>query len=207
MAGPNEQQLVAAAMAGDQAALGQLLERYQTRLFNVCLRMLGNRDDAAEICQDAMLKVIEHVGDYRGQSAISTWMIRIAMNLSLSKLRKRAVRQAASLEVARAGHEDQSSALRNQLTDHREPAAEQRVEQREAVAQLYVAMDRIEADFRAVLVLRDIDQMDYQQIADVLAIPIGTVKSRLFRARLALRQQLLGMPRTRTTAAEGSGHE
>jgi RNA polymerase sigma-70 factor (ECF subfamily) len=192
-----EDQLVARLRRGDRAALAELLERSQHRLFNVALRMLGQRDDAAEITQDAMLKIVAHIGAFRGDSAVATWMIRIVMNLSIAHLRKRRLRLTASLDAPGAAgrdgrdHSDQGSPLRAQLAGTREPGPEASVQQREMVARLHAAVRDLPEEFRAVLVLRDIEEMDYQQIALTLALPAGTVKSRLFRARLALRQKML----------------
>ena len=191
----SNQQLVEKARRGDHGALGQLLQEHQLRLFNIVLRMVGQRDDAAEITQDAMVKVVEHIGDFRGQADISTWMIRIAMNLSFSWLRKQRLRRTTSLDDrnAAAGSrfgDDQLTPLRQQLTDTREPQPLLRVQHNEMLGYLHGCMNRLQDDLRAVLVLRDIDQMAYDRIADVLAIPVGTVKSRLFRARLALRHEM-----------------
>jgi RNA polymerase sigma-70 factor, ECF subfamily len=194
MAVANEPQLLSRIMRGDRGALGELLVHYQHRLYNVCLRMVGNRDDAAEVAQDTLLKVVEHIRDYNGQCAISTWMIRIAMNLSISHLRKRRLRRTASLEgttgPAGGNGEDQGTALREQIANPREPGPHQSVQQREMIGHLHQSLTRLDDDFRAVLVLRDIDELDYQEIADVLGVPVGTVKSRLFRARLALREEM-----------------
>ena len=191
-----DQKLVEKARRGDHGALGQLLQDHQQRLYNVVLRMVGQRDDAADVTQDAMVKIVEHINDFRGQSNISTWMVRIAMNLSFSHLRKRRSRRTTSLDDGNAtttgSHgNDQSTPLRQQLADTREPPPDSRVQQSEMVNQLFTALNDLQDDLRAVLVLRDIDQMDYHHIADVLSIPVGTVKSRLFRARLALRQQMV----------------
>jgi len=187
-----EARLMELARNGDRDAMGTLLESYRQRLFNVCLRMVGSRDDAAELTQDAMVKIVQHLNTYNGASAFSTWIIRIAMNLSISHLRKQKLRQAASLEAcAPAANGEQSRSLRDRLADHAEPGPAHRVQQRELVEHLYGTLARLDEDLRAVLVLRDIDQMDYQQIASVLDIPVGTVKSRLFRARLALRREML----------------
>lgn len=186
--------LLAAVRRGDQSALGRLLELNQTRIFNACLRMLTNRDDAAEVAQDTMLKVVEHIQDFNGQSEFSTWVTRIAMNLSISHLRKRKLRQTSSLDSSGNGagrDDDQATALKHELSDRREPSPDLNVQQREMVAHLHAALARVDDDFRAVLVLRDIEELDYRQIAEVLAVPVGTVKSRLFRARLALRHEVL----------------
>lgn len=198
----SEAQLITAARRGDPAAMGDLLERHQHRLYNTSLRMLGNRDDAAEITQEAMLKIIEHLGQYNGQSAILTWMIRIVMNLSISHLRKMKRRRTISLEgsdangsggLARGDGEDLVASLRQRIADEREPPAPVRVEQNERLELAEEALERLDEDFRAVLILRDINDMDYRQIAESLSVPIGTVKSRLFRARLALRKQTLSL--------------
>lgn len=188
-----ETQILDDVRRGDMAALGELLELYQHRVFNTCLRMVGNRDDAAELTQEAMLKAIEHVHDFHGQSRFSTWILRIGMNLSISHLRKRKLRQTTSIDAERttAGSTDQTTSLRQEIADNREPTPDWNVQQKEMMAHLQTALSRIEEDFRAVLILRDIEEMDYGQIADVLAIPAGTVKSRLFRARLALRHEML----------------
>ena len=184
--------LVVAAAGGQAEALGQLLQRYQSRLYQVCLRMVSNRDDAAEVCQDAMLKIVQHIGDFRSGSAVSTWMIRIAMNLSISHLRKRKLRRTASLDAAYGGDDGDArpATLGLRLADDGEPGPEHRVQTNEMIARLHDALGRLDEEFRSVLVLRDIEQMDYQGIADTLSLPVGTVKSRLFRARLALREAL-----------------
>lgn len=199
----SEAKLVAAIRRGDQAALGDLLSRYQNRLYNICLRMVGDRDDAAELTQEAMLRIIQHIGDHQGHSALSTWMIRIVMNLSISHLRKRRRRHTVSLDAdythsgggdgsgGGGDGEDQTAALRRRMADFREPCADQSVETHEMLEHLHEAMDRLDDDHKAVLVLRDIDELDYQQIAELLVIPVGTVKSRLFRARLALRELMM----------------
>jgi len=200
----SDTELIELIQQGDRAALGDLLVRHEKRLYNVALRMVSNRDDAAEITQDAMCKIIEHIDNFRSDAKITTWMTRIVMNLSISRLRKRKVRDHISLESSGAPRmgEDQASSLRGQLADTKEPGPSQCVQEGEMMQQMMSAIDRLDEDFKAVLVLRDIEQMDYQQIAGTLEIKVGTVKSRLFRARLALRQEMkkLDQPRTRTTS-------
>lgn len=198
--------LVEQIRRGDQTALGRLLQDQHTRIYNMVLRMVSHRDDAAEVTQEAMLKIVQHIGDFRGQADITTWMMRIAMNLSFSLLRKRRLRKTISLDAhgtATGGFDDdQLGPLRQQLRDTREPNPTWDVQQAEMMVQLHMALGRIQDDLRGVLVLRDINEMDYQQIAGVLTIPVGTVKSRLFRARLALRQEMAALdrpPRRHTT--------
>ncbi|MEM6552965.1 MAG: sigma-70 family RNA polymerase sigma factor [Planctomycetota bacterium] len=192
------------AIAGDRHALGLLLAQHQKRLYNTVLRMVSNADDAAEVTQDAMLKIVQHIGGFRRDAKLTTWMTRIAMNQAISHLRKRRTRDTVSLESsgrAAAESDDQAASLRAALADHREPTAEHRVETRDSAQRLQLAIDRLDDEFKAVLVLRDIDQLDYAEIAAALDLKVGTVKSRLFRARLAVREML----RTDTSAREDTG--
>lgn len=181
---------VSALRRGDRTTLEHLLKGHYPRLYHLCLRMLGNRDDAAECVQEAMLKIVQHAGSFDGRSAPGTWITRIAMNEALTQLRRRKIRLSSSLD-----REDRSDpragTLRDRLEDFREPLPDQRVEQQEMHALLQTSLAALDESFRSVLLLRDIQQMDYAQIAEVLQVPVGTVKSRLFRARLALRQAMV----------------
>lgn len=192
MSQPSDTWLIEQIRDGDRAALGRLLEKHQHRLYSIALRMVSNRDDAAEVTQDAMLKIVQHIDTFRSEAQITTWMTRIVMNQAITRLRRRKLRDHASLDSTRPSQRDsdQASSLAKVLQDHREPSASQRVQEGEMIDQLLSAIDRLDTDFRAVLVLRDLEEMDYQQIADTLEIKVGTVKSRLFRARLALRQEM-----------------
>lgn len=190
-----EQQLVDRATAGDRQAMGELLSNYHNRLYNVALRMVNHQDDALELTQDAMLKIVEHLHTYDGRSQLSTWMIRITMNLSISHLRKRKLRKTASLDTQSnsglSGTEGEvSTSLSDRIETKNELPAEQCVEESEMLAALHEAMANLDEEFRSVLVLRDVNEMDYREIADILEVPVGTVKSRLFRARLALREEM-----------------
>lgn len=192
MTQPAEQALLAKARRGDQQALGELLAGYQDRLYSVCYRMVSHPDDAAEVCQDVLLKIIQGIGKFRGESGLATWMTRIAMNQSISHLRKRRLRRTVSLDQPPRSDpgDDQTSALGHQLADSSEPGPEKRVQNSEMLEKLQQALANMDDDFRVVLVLRDIEQLNYADISQTLDIPVGTVKSRLFRARLALRQEV-----------------
>lgn len=189
---PDDDALIEQVRLGDRAALGQLLIRHEKRLYNTAFRMVSNRDDAAEVTQEAMLKIIQNIDGFKSQAQITTWMTRIVMNLSISRLRRRKLRDHVSLDAARptADGDDQANALRRVLEDTQEPGPDSGVQQREMIGHLHSAIERLDDDFRAVLVLRDLRELDYQQIAEVLEVKVGTVKSRLFRARLALRQEM-----------------
>ncbi len=186
----NEDALIASIQAGDRAALGVLLKQHERRLYNVCLGMVSHREDAAEVTQDALLKIIRNIDRFRGESKFSTWSTRIAMNQSISFLRKRKLRRMPSLEVERDGPEGPRAMLRDRLEGTGEPGPDHRVEQEEMIELLREALGRLDEPFKAVLVLRDLEGLDYHQVAQTLEVPVGTVKSRLFRARLALRQEM-----------------
>lgn len=191
MTSTDEKALIQRVATGDRAAMGQLLQTHEKRLYNVCLRMVNNRDDAAELTQDAMVKIVQHLENFRGEAQLTTWMTRIAMNLSISFLRKRRLRTTTSIDAASGASEDDGrGALASRLADSREPGPAQSVQTSEMLDRLHEAIGELDEDQRAVLVLRDIDQIDYQQIAQTLELPVGTVKSRLFRARLALRERM-----------------
>ncbi len=176
------------AATGDGIALAKLLQAFEHRVYSVCYRMVNHREDALDLAQQTLLKVIEHIQSFQGQSSISTWIIRIAMNVSISHLRKRKIRKASSLDTA---SNETNTSFAGRLVDHREPMPDSNVQQQEEIQQLHVAMEQIDDDFRSVLILRDLQQMDYRQMGEVLNLPPGTVKSRLFRARLALRHEML----------------
>ncbi len=192
--------LVRAIQAGDTQAWEPLLARYQSRLFGVCYRMVGNRERAADLTQDAMVKIIEGLSTYDGRSRLSTWMIRVTMNSCLSRLRSEKLRRHASLEaITRSPGPKQAPneriATGERTGEEREPGGLESVEREELRRRLSEALLRIMPEQRAILVLRDSRGLDYDQIAEVLAIPVGTVKSRLFRARAALREALELMER------------
>ncbi|MEM8737505.1 MAG: sigma-70 family RNA polymerase sigma factor [Planctomycetota bacterium] len=185
-----ESELVERARRGDPGALAELLRSQESRVYHVCLRMVSHADDAAELAQDTLVKMMEHLAEFRGDAKLSTWATRIAMNLSISHLRKRKPRRTASLsQPNRSGQ-----AAYGESIPGREPTPESCVEQKEMLDELQFAIAQLDDDQRAVLVLRDLEQLDYQTIADTLDLPVGTVKSRLFRARLSLREKLRPAP-------------
>jgi len=188
----SEAQLISNLMKGDRASLGELLGQYQHRLFNIVLRMVGNRDDAVDVMGQVMANIVQGISCYRGPASLSTWMIRVAMNAAISHRQKQPVRHTISLDGLEVTSQvDMPSSFREQLTSEWEPAPDPSVQQRELLSLLQIAISRLAEEFQPVLVLRDIDGMDYEQIAQVLAVSIGVVKSRLFRARLALRREML----------------
>lgn len=202
---------VRAIQAGDTTALKPLLTRYQDRLFGVCVRMVHDRELASDLAQDAMIKVIEGLDTYDGRARLSTWMIRVTMNVCLSRLRAEKIRRHVSLDASTERGPIASRLEGRAGTLVGEPGElppGARVEQEEVRRRVSAALLRVTPEQRAILVLRDCRGLDYEQIAEVLSIPVGTVKSRLFRARGALRDVLESMelspPRPAGTRAPDS---
>jgi RNA polymerase sigma-70 factor (ECF subfamily) len=182
-------------------AMTELLAAYQRRIYSVCFRMVKRPEDAADLTQDVLLKLVENLSTYDGRAKLSTWVIRVAMNACLSHLRKKNVRKEQSLQNGRRIDGDRAGAgglggVAGQGLSAREPSPAEGVEQQRQRALVLRALESLDDDTRAILVLRDVQDMDYQQLAEVLEVPLGTVKSRLFRARAALREAIesLGGP-------------
>ena len=172
--------LIAATLAGDAAAFGRLVELYQDRLYNSLLRVVGSAEDAGDIVQDAFVQAYVKLDTFRGNSAFYTWLYRIAFNLAMSH--------------ARRGHKTVSldgikTLVGSEPVDH-QPPPEAGLEQNEQVELVHAALAELSTEYRTILVLREIDGCRYEEIAEILDLPVGTVRSRLFRARLALRDQL-----------------
>lgn len=198
-----EAQLVARVHAGDRGALGELLGAYQRRVYHVCLRMVRSGDDAAELAQETLLRAVQHADSFKGTAKFSTWLLRIAMNLSVSHLRKAKLRNAVSLDGNHASADGEvSRPLKDFVSQSGEPSPHSRVENDEQLDCLTRSLEALEPALRSVILLRDLQGMDYQQIAEVLAVPVGTVKSRLFRGRLALRMAMEAPARKEETLAK-----
>ena len=190
-------EMIRQAQAGDRGAYGQLVVLYQDRLYNAILRLVGDRDEALELTQETFTRGLIKIDTFRGDASPYTWLFRIAVNLGISQLRKVGRNRVFSLDRpgrngwGRGGDDDeQASGLLDQVAQDRSEAPPQRVERQERDGVVLAALGRLDAEYRAVLVMRDIEGFDYQQMADVLGLPLGTLKSRLFRARLALRDEL-----------------
>ncbi len=187
--------LLQKAQRGDRAAYGQVVVLYQDRLFNAVLRLVGDREEARELTQEAFTRGLMNLNSFRGDASPYTWLFRIAVNLAISQLRKVQRQRVFSLDgsgnARKRDNDDQASGLMDRVARDRSGETPlQRIERRERDEAVLSALGRLDAEYRAVLVMRDIEGFDYQQMADILSLPLGTLKSRLFRARLALRDEL-----------------
>jgi len=179
--------LVARAQRGDTAAFGQLVVRYQDALFNGICRMVSRREDAEDLTQESFLKAYRGIGSFEGRSSLYTWLYAIALHVVISYRRKVGSRRNLN-PVSFHQAADKNGRSFDVMDDAQRPdAVAEQHEHRERIDQ---AIAQLEDDYRAVVVMRDIEGFDYQTIARLLGCPQGTVKSRLHRARLALREQL-----------------
>jgi len=182
--------LVDQCRKGDMQAFGSLVAKYQDRLFNMVFRMCGRRADAEELTQEAFLKALERISQFRGHSQFYTWLFRIAANLTISHRRRAGRVRFHSLSGPEEFEHSQADALTAAMARRRSPSPEAAVSAAETNQRVLLALEELDDEFRLVVVLCDIEGMDYAQIAQVLGVPVGTVKSRLHRARCMLRGKL-----------------
>jgi RNA polymerase sigma-70 factor (ECF subfamily) len=188
----NDAVLIKQCRNGDSAALEQLVLKYQDRIYNVILKICADPDDAAELTQETFVKVIENLDKFEGRSGFYTWTFRIAVNLTLNYCQRNSKLAFRSLDAEQQQQDDSnvSQVLKDFLSDDSspDPAAEvQNKEMHRIAARTLMGLDEAH---RAVIVLRDIEGMSYARIAEVLDIELGTVRSRLSRARSKMRDIL-----------------
>ncbi len=175
--------LIEQTLAGRSAAFGQLVTKYQDRLYNTLVHVAGNAEDARDVVQEALVQAFVKLDSFQGASAFYTWLYRIAFNVAISHRRRR--RPAVSVEHAReVGGEEPIDTTE---------APTERLEREERARQVHQALGQLSEEHRDVLVLREMEGFCYETIAQVLELPIGTVRSRLHRARLQLHEQLKAM--------------
>ena len=182
--GPPDEHLVRQAVGGDSAAFAAIVQRYQDRLYNASYRLLGSAEDALDVVQETFIKAYENLGGFAGRSSLYTWLFRIAVNMSLSHRRKRKWERL----MTPPGEDEADPVEGIEGRSEGDPADRLLGAETEIIVQR--ALDELDDDHRAVVVLRDIQHFDYTEIAEVLKVPAGTVKSRLHRARLMLRDKL-----------------
>lgn len=180
-------ELVAQCRRGENAAFEQLVRRYQDRVFNTCWRICGNRSEAEDLTQEAFVKALLAIDRFDGRSGFFTWIFRIATNLAISERRKSGRRATRSLNVPSRDGDAESTG------DHVPsdgPGPDEQVCDSERHGLALAALASLDEEQRAIVILRDMESFGYDEIAEILDIPTGTVKSRLHRARLALRDKL-----------------
>src|SRR5580698_1736575 len=181
-----ELSLVTRARAGDTGAFSALLRRYDGKIFRLAMNITQNREDAEDVLQEAFLKAYEHLDQFQGNSKFYTWIVRIAVNQALMKLRKRKSDRSVSLDEGIDTGED--TVTREIATWDENP--EQQYTREEVNQILSSAVDSLAPPYRTVFVLRDVEEMSTEETAEALGLSIPAVKSRLLRARLQLREKL-----------------
>jgi RNA polymerase sigma-70 factor, ECF subfamily len=178
-----DQELITECLAGSADAFGQLVLRYQNRLYNTLVNITGSAEDARDVAQDAFVHAFQKLSTFRGQSAFYSWLFRIALNAAISRKRK-TKRTVASIDAARenAGIEPTDT------HPDTHPSHSMEVSERQALVRQGLA--QLSEEFRTVLILKEIEGLKYDEIAEMVDCPIGTVRSRIHRARVELRQKL-----------------
>ena len=183
-----EAALIARCVAGDETACADLVAAHQRTVFNLAFHLLGDRDEALDLSQEVFLRVFRTLSRFRGQSALRTWIYRIVVNQARNRQRwwrRRRQTDLVSLDdhLKRCGEMEATS----------EVLPDRLLASKETAARIWAAMERLPFDQRTALVLREVDGLRYEEIAFSLDVAVGTVKSRLTRARQALREELLGI--------------
>ena len=182
-----EQELVALAKQGDQDAFAQLVEANQNKIFSLALRMTGNPEDGADLAQEAFLKAWRNLSTFQEESSFSTWLYRLTNNLCIDFLRKEKRRKAAVTTISLDDDENESPPV--EVPDQRF-TPETEVERRELRAAMSQALRSLSDEHRQILILREVEGLSYTEIAGLLELEEGTVKSRIARARISLRNIL-----------------
>ena len=186
--------LVEQCRRGRSEAMERLILKYQNRIYNVILKICANPDDAAELTQETFVKIIENIGKFKAKSSFYTWAFRIAVNLTLNYCQRNAKREITSLDVEDDERDNGTKQqLKQFLSDDNSPDPASVAQNKELCEIAIAALKKLDEPQRAVVVLRDIEGMNYVQIARILGIELGTVRSRLSRARGNLRQILEAM--------------
>lgn len=178
----DDAQLIAETLQGRSESFGELVRKYQDRLYNAIVHIVGNMEEARDVVQEAMVQAFRRLETFQNSSAFYTWLYRIAFNTAASRRRRK--HDCASLDYGREskGEEPVDSG----------PAPSERLEREERCQCVRQAITRLTEEQRAVLVLREMEGLHYEEIAEILALPVGTVRSRLHRARMQLREMLVG---------------
>ncbi|MCD4824782.1 MAG: sigma-70 family RNA polymerase sigma factor [Phycisphaerae bacterium] len=189
-----EADLIRQCQAGKSEAFAELVVRYQDRVYNIIFRMCNRQADADELTQETFLKAFEKLDQFQGGSRFYTWLFRIATNLTLSHRRRgRTVKFHPLAGTDDDCGQEMANAQTAEIAARRNPAPEAAAMRKETSSRVTEALNELEDDYRMVVILRDVDNMNYEQISEALGVPTGTVKSRLYRARRTLRDKLIDL--------------
>jgi RNA polymerase sigma-70 factor (ECF subfamily) len=193
--GDADLELLKAVLNGDGTAYRGLVEKYQTRVYAMVYGMVRNREDARDLTQDAFVKAYRNLDSFRLESSFYTWLYRIAMNLAIDFVRKRRRRESGGFDEGIATRDGDGGIAEV----HHEDGPSRQLERKQLFSKIMDAMEQLPEDQRQVILLRELEGLQYKEIADVMGIPEGTVMSRLFYARKKLQKLLSGDPEAETT--------
>jgi len=184
--GADDKILVARCKEGDRDAFRSLVQKYERRIYGIVVGMIRDREEAWDLTQEVFMKVYRHIGSFEGNSSLYTWMYRITVNLCIDYIRKR---KAVSLEYDDARSHDGPVGLDSPVGKPADTPP-QRLLREEMVGKVNQALERLSPKHKQIVILREVEGLAYQEIADVLGISIGTVMSRLFHARRNMQRVL-----------------
>ncbi len=171
----SEAELLARVVSGDRGAFDSVMSAHQDRVFSVCLRILGDRERALDATQDTFLTVFRKAGQFEGRSAVGTWIYRIAVNVCYDHLRRAKRRPTEAMP---------------EYFDPSDPAAEAAIDSAALRPEIEMALSTLPPDFRNAVILSDLEGLSLPEVAEVMGVPVGTVKSRVFRGRRLLAQHM-----------------
>ena len=192
-----EQTLIKLCQSGDLTAFETLLGNYEKFVYNLCYRYFGNHCDAADVGQEAMVRIFKKIKEFNGKSSFKTWLYRVVTNLCMDELRQRKNKPVSLDDMKEQGYEPVTPGL----------SPEETVEQQELCRLVLEILTLLSIEHRTVLILKDVEGLEYNEIAAVLGCNIGTVKSRINRAREAFRKRLVNEPRYCTLVERRFKHE
>ncbi len=178
----SDEQLVERALAGDAEAFGEIMRRWERRIFLLALGMLGSEDAARDATQETFLSAFRNLHGFRREAKVSSWLHRIAVNQCITRMRRERVRAEESLDEPNGAH--------FALDDYRAASPAHEVEARERVEAVRRAVNALPPELRQVVIMKEFEEMTFQEIAETLQLPVSTVKSRLYTALKQLRMRL-----------------
>ena len=182
-----EAELIQQSCAGNMDAFEQLILQYERRVYTIAYKYMGNHEDASDMAQEAIIKAYQSIGSFRGDAAFGTWLGKITANQCLDELRKRKKQQTTSLEDTL---ELEEGSVKKEIESLAATPEEHAIRQ-ETASYMQMLISELKEEYRAVVILRELEGYSYEEIADILSCSLGTVKSRISRARLYLKERIL----------------
>ncbi|MEW6065060.1 MAG: sigma-70 family RNA polymerase sigma factor [Bacillota bacterium] len=181
----DDQLLVERSKKGDRDAFEHLVQLYENKVYTIAYRLMGNHADAADLAQESFIKIYQALPNFRGDSSFSTWIYHITVNVCRDELRKKQRRPTVSLDEPTGDGNNSTYEIRSTT-----PGPEEMLDRSETQAMIQQCLDNLSDDYRTILVMREIQELAYEEIAEILGCSLGTVKSRLSRARQALKEKI-----------------